>query len=255
MSFDPIAEKRTARWTKQELKTFWQGPDVQRTRRENPALYRELHEAGERAGVVGKSMAPIPAPNVPYKPPTRSYTADELVARGQYSEQEIRKFFNSEEANKVFTSDRNEYERKREAGVSYGLFDKREVPYVPTKPAEPDWTMRISDELARESNLPIGTIVNSEQLEQLCEQKVQRARQAQAAADAKAAADRQAELAKLTAAQQLEQTARDQKQRDLDRLVELTTPKQTPAPEPAQVATARLVAQEKATAVEVPVKA
>jgi hypothetical protein len=59
----------------------------------------------------------------------------------------------------------------------------------------------------------------------------------------------------LNAVQRAEQDARDRHQKDLDRLVELTTPKQTPVPEPISLATARLVAQEKAKAVEVPVKA
>jgi len=256
MSYDPIQERRTQKYTPAELKAFWQGPGyvVQRLLRENPALYQELHTAGEKAGVIGKSMAPNPAPNV-YKPPTKTYTPSELVARGRYSEAAIRAYFNSNASSDEFHSDRNEYERKREAGVSYGLFEPRAIPYIPTKPPAPEWTMRISDELADESNIERGTEINSAQLEQLCRQKVDRARQAQEAADAKVAADRAAELAKLTAVQQSEQAVRDQKQRDLDRLAELIAPKPIQAPEPAQLATARAIAMEKAKVAEVPVKA
>jgi hypothetical protein len=112
--------------------------------------------------------------------------------------------------------------------------------------------MRISDELARESNLPVGTVVNSEQLSQLCEQKVARARKVQADADAKADADRQAEIYKLSAAQKLEQDKRDKEVRDLQRLSELIAPKPISTPEPVQLATARAIAQEKSK-VEVPV--
>jgi len=251
MSFDPIEAKRIARWTKHELKDFWQGPDVQKTLRENPTLYRELHIAGEKAGVIGKSMAPNPAPNVPYRPPTKTYTTAELAARGQYSEAAIRAYFNSKASSDEFHGDRNEYERKREAGVSYGLFEPRETPYVPPKPAEPEWTMRISDELATESNLPIGTVVNSAQLEQLCGQRVLRTRQAQEAADARVAQDRATELVTLTAKQRADQAERDRKQADLDRLVELTTPKPSIVPEPIPLATARVIAMEKAKVAEV----
>lgn len=256
MTFDPIAEQRSQKYTHAELKNFWQGPGtvVQRLKKENPALYKELQDAGVAANVIGKSLAPTPAPNTPYRPPTRQYEERDLVLHGRYSEQDIRAFFaDAKTANALFHSDRNEYEARREAGVSYGLFQAREVPYVPVVPPAPEWTMRISDELAKESNLPIGTIVNEAQLSQLCRQSVARARQAQEAADAKADADRAVELATLTAKQQAEQAARDRHQADLDRLVELTIPKQTPTPEPAPLATARLVAQEKAKSVEVPI--
>ncbi len=113
---------------------------------------------------------------------------------------------------------------------------------------EPEYLQRISDELADESGLPRGTAVPWGQFEQLCSQKVQRARKVQEDAAAKLEADRQAELAQLTKAQQLEQAARDRHQADLDRLVELTVPKPSIVPEPAQLATARVIAQEKAKA-------
>jgi hypothetical protein len=253
--FDPIQEQRAQKYTRAELKNFWQGPGsvVQRLKKENPALYKELQDAGVAANVIGKSLAPTPAPNVPYKPPTRQYEERELALRGQFSETEIRAFFaDAKKANALFQSDRNEYEARREAGVSYGMFQAREVPYVPTKSAEPEYLHRISDELADESNLPHGTSLPWSQVEELCSLKVQRARKALADADAKADADRQAELEKLTAAQKLDQQQQDQKQRDLDRLAELVLPKQTPTPEPIALATARVIAQEKAKAVEVP---
>jgi len=248
MSYDPIQERRTQKYTRAELKDFWQGSGVvaQRLLKENPALYKELHDAGERVGVVGKSMAPNPAPNVPYRPPTKTYTPSELAARGRYSEAEIRAYFNSKESSDEFHSDRNEYERKREAGVSYGLFGPRPIPYIPTKPPAPEWRLKISDELADASNLPRGTEVNEAQLEQLCRQKVQRARQAQEAADAKVAGDRQAELEKLSAKQQADQAERDRKQADADRLAALLVPLQTPPAEDPALATARAIAAERA---------
>src|SRR5882724_8351734 len=171
--FDPIEAKRNARYTREELTEFFKGNGTvaQRLRKENPAKYEELHAEAEKMNILGPSLIKTPAPNTPYKPPARSHTPSELASHGQYSEAEIRAYFNSKKSSDEFHSDRNEYERKREAGVSYGLFQKREVPYVPTKPPAPEWTMRISDELAGESNLPIGTVVNSEQLEQLCRQK------------------------------------------------------------------------------------
>jgi hypothetical protein len=256
--FDPIQEKRSQRYTRQELKDFWQGPGsvVQRLKKENPALYQELHTAGEQAGVIGKSLAPTPALNTPYKPPTRTYSADELAARGRYSEQDIRAFFaDAKTANALFHSDRNEYEARREAGVTYGLFQAREVPYVPAKPAEAETLHRVSDQLCDESSIPRGSLLPWVQIEQLCEQQVQRARKAQADADAKIAQDRAAELEKLTARQQADQAERDRKQADLDRLAVLIAPKPIVTPEPTALATARLVAAEKAKAVEVPVKA
>ena len=254
MSFDPIQERRTQKYTPAELKAFWQGPGyvVQRLLRENPALYQELHTAGEKAGVIGKSMAPNPAPNV-YKPPTKTYTPSELVARGRYSEAEIRAFFNSKESNDVFTSDRNLYELKREAAVSYGMFEPHEIPYVPTKPAEPEYLHRVSDELADESNIARGTTLPWAQVEQLVQQKVQRAKQAQEAAASKIAQDRATELATLTAKQQADQAERDRKQADLDRLAELIAPKPPVETEPIPLATARAIAQERAMSVEVPI--
>ncbi len=252
MSFDPIQDRRNQKYTRQELTEFFKGSGAvaQRLKRENPPKYEELRRSAEEMGIVGPSLIGTPAPNVSYKPPTRSYSAEELVARGQYSEAAIRAYFNSKESSDEFHSDRNEYERKREAGVSYGLFTAREVPYIPTKTPAPEWTMRISDELAAESNLPVGTVVNSQQLEQLCQLKVERARQAQEAVAAKVAQDRATEVATLTAKQAADQEVRNQKQRDLDRLVELTTPKPNVTPEPTALATARAIAQERAKQAE-----
>jgi hypothetical protein len=256
MSFDPIASSRTQRFTKQELKDFWQGPGriVQRTKEENPALYAELHIAGEQAGILGKSLAQTPQPYVKnYKPAPKQYSANELAARGRRTEAEVRAFFaDAKKANDLFHSDRNEYERMRESGVSYGLFEPRVIPYQPTKPAEPAWTMRISDELATESNLPIGTVVNSAQLEQLCQQRVDRARKVEADAAAKLEADRLAEIAKLSARQQADQAERDRKLADLQRLEQLIQPQPVVTQEPTALATARLVAAERAKSVETP---
>src|ERR1700687_294835 len=217
MAYDSIKAAREQGYTREELKTWLTGSlkDLDAFKKEHPAEFQQRRAIAERLGIVGPSAYGTPAPNTPYKRPTRTYTPSELALHGQYSEAAIRAYFNSKESSDEFHSDRNEYERKREAGVSYGLFEKRATPYIPTKPAEPEWTMTISNELGDESNLPRGTVVNSEQLSQLCQQKVDRARQAQEAADAKLAADRATELATLTARQQADQADRDRKQRDL----------------------------------------
>jgi hypothetical protein len=259
MSFDPIEAKRTARWTKQELKQFWQGPDVQRTQRENPALYQQLHIAGEQAGVIGKSLRGTPAPNVPYKPPTKTYTPEELKLRGDFTESYCRELFgsgNSSAAKALFETDPERYQDAKDASISFGILPPRSTPRPPAPPAPvKEYLHPVSDQLCDESGIPRGSLLPWEQVSQLCQQKVDRARKVQADADAKADADRQAELATLTARQQAEQVERDQKQRDLDRLVELTTPKPVVTPEPVQLATARLLAQEKAKSVEVPIGA
>src|SRR5580700_5953463 len=91
--------------------------------RENRPLYDSLRQAAEDYKILGPSATGTPAPNVPYKPPTRTYSTDELAARGRYPEQDIRAFFaDAKTANALFHSDRNEYEARREAGVTYGLF-------------------------------------------------------------------------------------------------------------------------------------
>lgn len=258
---DPIEEKRNQRYSREELEEFFKGSGAvaQRLRHENPTKYAEIRKSAEAMGIIGPSLIGTPAPNVPYKRPTRTYTSEELEARGRYSEDYCRQLFasgNGRAARELYETDREGYEDLKDAAISFSILPPRSTPRpTPAPVAAPEFTLRISDELAKESNLPVGTIVNETQLAQLCEQKVARARQAKEAADRKAAADRQAELEKLTAAQRLEQAARDKKQADVDRLVELTTPKQTPAPEPLPLATARVIAQEKAKSVEVPVKA
>src|SRR5258708_17308720 len=255
MTFNPIEQKRNQKYTRVELDAFFKGSfaEAQRVKRENPSLYKEYRDAYEAMGIFAPSLIGTPAPNVPYKPPTRTYAPSELTSRGQYSEAEIRTYFNSKASSDEFHSDRNEYERKREAGVSYGLFEPRAIPYITTKPPEHEFLHRVSDDLCAESNLPKGTALPWDAITQLCAQKVQRGRDARQLADKKAAADRAAELATLTAKQQAEQAARDRHQADLDRLVELTTPKPSIVPEPIPLATARLVAQEREKAIEVPI--
>ena len=250
MSFDPIQERRTQKYTRAELKEFWQGSGVvaQRLLKENPALYKELHDAGERVGVVGKSMAPNPQPYVKnYAPEPKQYSAGELSALRRHSEAEVRTFFaDAKKANEVFTSDRNLYEEWRDSGVSFGLFKAREVPYQPVKHPAPEPLHRVSDLLCDESHIPRGSELPWSQVEQLINQKLSRERDAQEAVTAKAESDGQAELAKLTAAQQLEQAERDRKQRDLDRLAELIAPKPPVVTEPGEVLLQRELAKEKA---------
>jgi hypothetical protein len=107
MSFDPIQERRNRKYTREELDSIFKGSGtkLQEFKEQNPTLYKEYRRDYEALGGIGKSRQPNPAPNTPYKPPTRTFTPEELVARGQYSETEIRAFFNSKEANEVFTSE------------------------------------------------------------------------------------------------------------------------------------------------------
>jgi hypothetical protein len=145
--FNPLEEKRNARYTRQELKEFWQGPGVvvQRLRTENPALYAELHAEGERAGVVGKSMAPNPAPNTPYKPPTKTYTAGELAARGRHSETYCRELFASGDgraARELHETDREGYEDAKDSAIAYGILPPRSTPRpAPAPVAAPKFTL------------------------------------------------------------------------------------------------------------------
>ncbi len=253
--FDPIQERRTQKYTHAELKNFWQGPGyvVQRLLRENPALYQELHTAGEQAGVVGKSLAPRPASNV-YKPPTRSYSAEELKLRGEFTESYCRQLFASGDAKAakaLYESDRESYEDAKDASISFNILPPRLTPRpAPAPVAAPEWTGQITNELADESGVPRGQLWTDSQIYQMCRQRVQRVREKQEAADAKVAQERASELAKLTAAQQLEQDARDQKQRDLDRLAVLIAPKPSETPEALDVAVQRAVAAEKQTVAE-----
>jgi hypothetical protein len=253
MTFNPILEKRNQQYTVQELKTFWQGPGriVQRTKEQNPALYAELHAEGERLGVLGKSLAPNPAPNV-YRVPTKSYTPGELTLRGQFTEAYCRQLFasgSSKEATELFNKDREAYEDAKDAAIAFDILPARLTPRPQPAPvAAPEPLHRVSDQLAKESNLPLGTELPWSQVQQLCQQQVDRARKAQADADAKAAEARADELAMLTARQQADQAVRDQKQRDLDRLQELIAPKPVETTEPLPLAVARAVAAEKTAA-------
>jgi len=210
-------------------------------------------------GLIGPSAYGTPAPNTPYRPPTKTYTPEELKLRGDFSEARCRELFasgSSKEATELYNTNREAYENAKDAAISFNVLPPRLTPRpAPAPVAAPEPLHRISNELADESNIPRGSELPWSQIEQLCSQKVQRERQKQADADAKVAAERQAELASLTAKQQAEQAQQDQKQRDLDRLAELVLPKAVVTPEPAQLATARVIAQERAKAVEVPVKA
>jgi hypothetical protein len=253
MAYDSIQDRRNQRFTREELKTWLTGSlkELDAFKREHPAEYQERHAIAVRMGIVGPSLYKTPAPNT-YKPPTRQFSPDELRLRGQHTQAYCKQLFASDDgraARELYETDREGYEDAKDAAISFSILPPRLTPRpAPAPVAAPKFTLRISDELAKESNLPVGTIVDEEQLAQLCEQKVARARQVQATADAKVAADRAAELATLTAKQQHEQTARDQHQADLNRLAELTTPKPTETPEPPALETARLIAQQRAQA-------
>jgi hypothetical protein len=254
MTFDPIADKRNQKYTREELTSFFKGSAAvaQRLKKENPAKYQELRRSAEEMGIVGPSLIGTPAPNVPYKPPTRSYSADELKLRGDFTESYCRELFasgNSSAAKALFEADPERYQDAKDASISFGILPPRSTPRPPAPPVvEPEPLHRISNELALESGLPPGTSVPWPQFEQLIEQKLARARKVQADAAAKLEADRQMELATLTAKQQADQAQRDQKQRDLDRLAELIAPKPTETPEAHDVAVQRAIAAEKAVA-------
>jgi hypothetical protein len=192
---------------------------------------RPLHDSLRLGAVAYGILEPARGTPVPYtknyEPPAKHPTENEVSLRGEYSKKEIKEFFdNAKASSALFNSDRNEYERRREAGVLFGTFDPREPRYVPTKPVEehPEWTLAISDELADATGTKRGTVVNEKELERLCLQKAVREREAQEALDAKAKAD--AETAKLTEAQRLEKAERDRKQNDLDDLVRKVVPNQ-----------------------------
>jgi len=242
MTFDPIEAKRTARYTRQELKEFWTGPlhVKQKLFRENRAKYEELHLAGEQEGLLGPSLIKPAAPNTPYRPPAKTYTPGELKLRGEFTESYCRELFasgNSSAAKALFETDPERYQDAKDASISFGILPPRSTPRPPAPPVvEPEPLHRISNELALESGLPPGTSVPWPQFEQLIEQKLARARKVQADAAAKLEADRQTELATLTAKQQADQAQRDQKQRDLDRLAELIAPKPIVTPEAPAVA-------------------
>lgn len=230
---------------------------AQKLFKENRPLHDSLRKAAEVYKLLGPSSYGTPAPNTPYKPPTRTYTSAELAARGQFTESYCRELFSSgsaKAARELYETDREGYEDAKDSAIAYGILPARSTPRpAPAPVATPEPLHRVSDLLCDESHIPRGSELPWEQVQQLVAQKVQRDRQAQADADAKVAADRAAELEKLTAAEKLEQAARDQKQRDLDRLAELIAPKPVVVPEPIALATARVIAQEKEKAVEVPI--
>jgi hypothetical protein len=254
MTFDPIADKRNQKYTREELTSFFKGSAAvaQRLKKENPAKYQELRRSAEQMGIVGPSLIGTPAPNTPYRQPAKTYTPEELKLRGEFTETYCRELFASGDAKaarELHETNREGYENAKDAAISFGILPARTTPRPQPAPvAAPEPLHRISPELADESGLPRDVLLPWAQVELLCEQKVARARKAQADADTKADADRQAELAKLTSRQQADQAERDRKQADLDRLQELITPKPVVTPEPVQLATARAIAAEKAVA-------
>ena len=259
MTFDPIADKRNQKYTREELTSFFKGSAAvaQRLKKENPAKYAEIRRSAEEMGIVGPSLIGTPAPNTPYRPPTKTYSADELKLRGDFTESYCRDLFasgNSSAAKALFETDPERYQDAKDASISFGILPPRSTPRPQPAPvAARESLHRISPELAAENGLPRDVELPWAQVEQLIQQRVQRARLAQEDADAKAAEARSAELATLTAAQKLEQDKRDKEVRDLQRLSELITPLPVKAPEPLQLASARAIAAEKAKSVEVPI--
>lgn len=220
--------------------------------RENRPLYDSLRKAAEDYKILGPSLIKTPAPNTPYKPPVKTYTPSELKLRGDFSEDYCRQLFASGDAKAakaLFESDREAYENVKDSAIAFGILPARLTPRPQPAPvAAPEPLHRISPELAAESGLPRDVELPWAQVTQLIEQKLDRARKAQADADAKADADRQVELAALTARQQADEAVRLQKQADLDRLAALLVPAQTPTPEDPAIALQRAIAAEKQAA-------
>src|SRR6266404_6272239 len=100
MAYDSILERRKQGFTPSELKTWLTGSlkELNEFKREHPAEFQERRALAERLGIIGPSLYKTPAPNTPYKPPTKTYTTAELAARGQFSETEIRAYFNSKKS-------------------------------------------------------------------------------------------------------------------------------------------------------------
>jgi hypothetical protein len=252
--FDPIEAKRNQKYTREELTDFFKGSGTvaQRLRKENPAKYEELHAEAEKMNILGPSLIKPAAPNVPYRPPTRTYTPQELAARGRFTEDYCRQMFASGDARaarELHETNREAYEDVKDSAIAFGILPPRLTPRpAPAPVAVPEYKHQISNELADESGLPRGTTLPWAQVEQLVQQKVDRDRQAQEAVAAKVAQDRATEVATLTAKQAADQEVRNQKQRDLDRLAELIAPKPIQTAEPVALAVARAVAAEKKAA-------
>jgi len=199
--FDPIQEKRNQKWTRQELDSFFKGPGkiVQEVKQNNPTLYAEYRRAYEQMGGIGKSLAPNPAPYVNVEnyesPTTRRFTDQEIELRGRYSEAECKRFISSsKEATELFENNRDEFEQRRLAAVSYGLVTPRVVPYTPQpKPVVEPGFMTLSEDMARTAHLPAGTKVTIAQFCDLITQGIERRAQEQADKQAREAKSDNAE--------------------------------------------------------------
>jgi hypothetical protein len=172
--------KKAVHTREQVLEVFGPGADgrvAARLHRENRPLYDQLRSDAVAYHILDASRMPSPvAYTKDYQAPnTKRYTDRELYLRSIYSEQELKRFFSSgKEANDLYISDRDEYERRRECGVSFGMFDPRPVPYVKPTPAPEPELIGISAQLAKENNLPEGARVTPEQWDELVLRKAQR---------------------------------------------------------------------------------
>jgi hypothetical protein len=159
------------------------GRKAARLHRENKPLYDQLRSDAVEHHVLDVSRMPSPVPYTKnYEAPNaRRYSDRELHLRSIYSEQELKRFFSSgKEANDLYISDREEYERRRECAVSFGFLDANPIPYVKPKPVVEPELIGLSAQLARESNLPEGARVTPEQWTELVMQKAERDARARA---------------------------------------------------------------------------
>jgi hypothetical protein len=170
------------------------GGKAQKLFLENRPLYDQLRKDAEILGVLSPSRMPQPvAYTKDYQPPNaRRFTDQEIELRGRYSEAECKRFISSsKEATELFEQDRDTFEARRLAAVSYGLVSPREVPYTPQPKAvlEPGM-MILSEKMAIDANLPAGTKVTIAQFCDLITQGMER--RAQEEADKQARANDQA---------------------------------------------------------------
>ena len=180
--WNPIEAKRT-KYTKAELSDLFKGKGsgavLMELKRENPALYQDMRAQAMVHNIIGPSAFLPAAPNTPYQPPTRRYTDRELLLRGRYSEQRCRELFasgDSREAQKLHENDPDEYAAAKDAAISFGLLPPRTTPYIPAPkpaPVEPGF-MKLSEDMARDANLPAGALVTIEQFAELAIQAIQR---------------------------------------------------------------------------------
>jgi hypothetical protein len=172
--FDPIQEKRSQKYTREELNSvFKNGAVAMRLMKENPELYRTMRKEYEALGLIGPKAIGDPAPYTTALP-QRNFTDRELFLRAKYSLEELTTFFRSNNAGSkenpstLFRTNPAEYAERREAAVSYGLLP--ESPSTPQRTPQARTTepqpgsgelFELDSRICQELSLPDGFKVNS----------------------------------------------------------------------------------------------